>query len=190
MAEKIDVEALEIAIHLYDEPEASPAIRALVEAAKRELARQRDPAPVVGDAISSIEKIRSVLVKIASDSVKGFSHVSSSREDAPKFMPITTPIAVFKMIEKQEDHEREKGRVIADAYSKLGDVIKALRQIRRMHPEVFEERAKQSRELGARLVRVNNERIFLDELDHEAIGKPMKNMDFECGIFCEEKTND
>lgn len=30
-------------------------------------------------------------------------------------------------------------------------------------------------------------RIFLDELPEGAEGAPMKNMDFECGIFCEEK---
>jgi hypothetical protein len=35
-------------------------------------------------------------------------------------------------------------------------------------------------------VRVNNERIFLDELSPTASGKPMKNLDFECGLFCEE----
>lgn len=56
--------------------------------------------------------------------------------------------------------------------------------VRQMHPDVFEQRASQSRELGARLVRVNNKRIFLDELSKDAKGKPMKNMDFECGIFC------
>jgi hypothetical protein len=45
----------------------------------------------------------------------------------------------------------------------------------------------QSREIGARLVRVNGKRLFLDELPPDAIGAPMKNLDFECGIFCEEK---
>jgi len=58
--------------------------------------------------------------------------------------------------------------------------------VRKVHPNVFEQRAKQSRELGAKLVRVNNERIFLDELSPTASGKPMKNLDFECGLFCEE----
>jgi hypothetical protein len=59
--------------------------------------------------------------------------------------------------------------------------------VRKMHPDIFKERAEQSRKIGARLVRVNNERIFLDELDPIAKGKSMKNMNFECGIFCEEK---
>lgn len=56
--------------------------------------------------------------------------------------------------------------------------------VRKMHPEVFEERAKQSRRIGARLVRVKGKRIFLDELDPESKGRQMKNLDFECGIFC------
>lgn len=59
--------------------------------------------------------------------------------------------------------------------------------VRRVHPKVFEDRARQSRRLGARLVRVKNKRIFLDELDPNAVGAPMKNTDTECGIFCEEK---
>lgn len=59
--------------------------------------------------------------------------------------------------------------------------------VRKVHPETFEARAKQSREIGAKLVRVNNKRIFLDELSPDAKGRPMKNMSFECGIFCEER---
>ena len=58
--------------------------------------------------------------------------------------------------------------------------------VRKEHPEVFEQRAKQSREIGSKLVRVNNERIFLDELSPYAKGRAMKNLDFECGLFCEE----
>ena len=59
--------------------------------------------------------------------------------------------------------------------------------VRKQDPKVFAARAEQSRRIGARLVRVKGERIFLDELDAEAKGRPMKDMDFECGIFCEEK---
>lgn len=58
--------------------------------------------------------------------------------------------------------------------------------VRRQHPDVFNARAEQSRRIGARLVRVKGERIFLDELDPKAKGRPLKSMDFECGIFCEE----
>ena len=56
--------------------------------------------------------------------------------------------------------------------------------VRKQHPVIFNERAAQSRKIGARLVRVKGKRLFLDELDPKAIGRPMKNLDFECGIFC------
>lgn len=56
--------------------------------------------------------------------------------------------------------------------------------VRKMHPAIFNDRAIQSRMIGARLVRVKGERIFLDELDPKAKGRAMKNLDFECGIFC------
>lgn len=59
--------------------------------------------------------------------------------------------------------------------------------VRKIHPNTFAERAKQSRELGAKLVRVNNKRIFLDELPKNAKGHSLKNVSFECGVFCEEK---
>ena len=36
--------------------------------------------------------------------------------------------------------------------------------VRKMHPEEFERAAKMSRELGARLARINDERIFIDEI--------------------------
>ena len=57
--------------------------------------------------------------------------------------------------------------------------------VRREFPEVFDQRAEQSRRLGARLVRVKNERIFLDELDPKAKGRPLKTMP-DCSLFCEE----
>jgi hypothetical protein len=59
--------------------------------------------------------------------------------------------------------------------------------VRKMHPAVFARRAEQSRELGVRLARHKGERVFLDELPADAVGRPLKGMDFECGIFCEEK---
>ena len=58
--------------------------------------------------------------------------------------------------------------------------------IRQVRPEVFQQRAEQSRQLGARLVRYQGKRIFLDELPPEAKGRSMKTMRIECGIFCEE----
>lgn len=59
--------------------------------------------------------------------------------------------------------------------------------VRKMHPDVFNERVEQSRRIGARLVKYRGQRIFLDELPPEAKGRSMKGLDFECGIFCEER---
>lgn len=58
--------------------------------------------------------------------------------------------------------------------------------VRTMHPDVFAARAEQSAEIGAKLVRVNGKRILLKDLPPDAKGKPLKNMDFECGIFCKK----
>lgn len=61
--------------------------------------------------------------------------------------------------------------------------------IRKVFPDVFKKRAKDSREYGAKLVKYKGERIYLDELPEDAVGRPMKNLDFECGIFCMEEEN-
>lgn len=55
--------------------------------------------------------------------------------------------------------------------------------VRTKFPEVFEERAKQSRAIGCKLVVVKGERIFLDELDPKQKGGKIKSWD--CGIFCD-----
>lgn len=58
----------------------------------------------------------------------------------------------------------------------------------RLHfPEVFERRARQSREIGARLVRLEGKRIFLDELPANA-GLHERDGDIECGPFCHMPT--
>lgn len=59
--------------------------------------------------------------------------------------------------------------------------------VRRTFPDIFEDRAKLSREIGCRLVRVKGKRLFLDELDPNARGHKLKNMVIDCGIFCEER---
>ena len=59
--------------------------------------------------------------------------------------------------------------------------------VKRTRPAIFKERAEQSRNLGARLVRYKRKRIFLDELPDGAIGRPLKSMHVECGVFCEER---
>jgi hypothetical protein len=61
--------------------------------------------------------------------------------------------------------------------------------VRAVHPDVYRQRAEQSRELGVRLARHKGVRVFLDQLPPDARGRPMKNLDFECGIFCEETAN-
>jgi len=40
--------------------------------------------------------------------------------------------------------------------------------------------------LGARLVKVKGQRVFLDEIGVTDKGGSMKSMNFDCGIFCEE----
>ena len=55
-------------------------------------------------------------------------------------------------------------------------------RVRRLFPDVFNRRARQSRLIGARLVRVNGVRVFLDELpadEHDP------DDDIECGIGCQ-----
>lgn len=63
--------------------------------------------------------------------------------------------------------------------------------VRVQHPEVFKDRAEQSRLIGRKLARPTKnggKRVFLDELDPLAKGRPMKTLKMpECGIFCEEK---
>ena len=56
--------------------------------------------------------------------------------------------------------------------------------VRKVHPDVFKERADQSDKIGAKLARYKGERIALSELPVDAYGAPMKDMDYECGIFC------
>ena len=59
--------------------------------------------------------------------------------------------------------------------------------VRETFPDVFEKRATQSRDIGAKLAYYKGERLFLDELSPTAKGRDLKNYDFECGIFCEEE---
>jgi hypothetical protein len=55
--------------------------------------------------------------------------------------------------------------------------------VREKFPEVFEERAEQSRRIGAKLVKRKGKRIFLDELLPSDKGGKIKS--WECGIFCD-----
>lgn len=58
--------------------------------------------------------------------------------------------------------------------------------VRNKYPEVFKERVEQSRDIGAKLVQYKGKRIYLDELDPKAKGRPLKGYKIDCGIFCEE----
>lgn len=61
--------------------------------------------------------------------------------------------------------------------------------VRRDSPDVFLKRAELSREIGAKLVRYKNKRIYLDELPAEANGRALKSIKSpECGILCEERS--
>jgi hypothetical protein len=57
--------------------------------------------------------------------------------------------------------------------------------VREKFPDVFKDRARQSRDIGCRLVTVKGKRIFLDELSPGVQGQKIKT--WECGTFCEEK---
>ena len=60
--------------------------------------------------------------------------------------------------------------------------------VRKMFPDVFQQRAEQSRRLGCRLVDLGAghepRHIFLDELPESAAGRKPKSCYVECGIFC------
>lgn len=74
----------------------------------------------------------------------------------------------------------------SETLRKYGDRCR-ISLINNPRPEVFQQRAVQSRALGVRLVRHKGERIFLDELPEDIQGRPLKQLDFECGVFCEER---
>jgi hypothetical protein len=55
--------------------------------------------------------------------------------------------------------------------------------VRKKFPLIYEQRAEQSRRIGAKLVKRKGERIFLDELKTTDKGGKIKS--WECGIFCD-----
>ena len=86
-------------------------------------------------------------------------------------------IALPEMYRLGYDHNNCLGCVKASSASYWA-------RIRRDFPDAFSKRAEQSRELGARLVRWQGVRIFLDELPEEASPKGSDG-NIECGPFCE-----
>jgi hypothetical protein len=57
--------------------------------------------------------------------------------------------------------------------------------VRKTFPNIFEERANQSRRIGCKLVKVKGKRKYLDELLETDKGGKIKTWD--CGIFCDTK---
>lgn len=57
--------------------------------------------------------------------------------------------------------------------------------VRKTFPDVYEQRAEQSRVIGCKLVKVKGKRIYLDELKETDKGGKIKS--YECGIFCDTK---
>jgi hypothetical protein len=55
--------------------------------------------------------------------------------------------------------------------------------VRKTYPDIFEQRAEQSRRLKCKLVKVKSKRIYLDELKITDRGGKIKSWD--CGIFCD-----
>ena len=110
----------------------------------------------------------------------------------------TLPVLIDAGMTKQDCYDLliAKGIEPPDAY-KLGypnanceGCVKASspeywNHVRLISPDVFKDRAELSRKIGARLVRYNGKRIFLDELPENAKGRPLKQMTLECGIFCD-----
>lgn len=59
--------------------------------------------------------------------------------------------------------------------------------VRKEFPEVFKDRAEQSREIGCKLAYQKGKRVFLDELSPDTKGRKLKLFQAECGIFCDSK---
>lgn len=136
--------------------------------------------------------------------VLGFGYEEKVRHD--RFVlterPNVLPLLIVAQLTRQDCYEMiveagiEPPRIYAMGYPNANCIgcVKATsptywNHVRQVHPDVFEARAEQSRRLGAKLVRVNNKRIFLDELDPTTVGRPMAQLKApECGLFCETQT--
>ena len=110
----------------------------------------------------------------------------------------TLPVLIDALLDKQDCFRivSEAGIRLPKVYDHLPNAncigcVKATsptywNTVREHYPKQFRERAEQSREIGAKLVRVKGRRMFLDELDPKAKGRPLKDMKpIECSIFCD-----
>jgi len=106
-------------------------------------------------------------------------------------------LLIDQFVTKKECHNRIRGAGIkTPAMYRLGfdhnnclGCVKATspgywNRIRRHFPEAFDARSTRSRDLGVRLVQVQGERVFLDELD-PSYGLDVGDGDIECGPFCD-----
>lgn len=107
----------------------------------------------------------------------------------------TIPVLVTELITKEDCFKilKKEGIELPEIY-KLGypnaNCIGCVKSssptywnlVRSTFPDVYEDRAKQSREIGAKLVKLKGKRIFLDELKPSDKGGKIKS--WECGIFC------
>jgi hypothetical protein len=57
-------------------------------------------------------------------------------------------------------------------------------KIRHDFPDAFDRMAVESRRLGVRIIKINDERAFLDELE-PGTGRYQDEPEIQCGIFCE-----
>lgn len=113
------------------------------------------------------------------------------------------PILIDAQMTKQDciDYLVDAGIALPDSYAKgfpnanctKRGCVKATsptywNHLRQVEPEGHAAMCEQSRRLGARLVRYKGQRIFLDELPHDAKGRALASLKTpDCGIFCEEK---
>lgn len=94
-----------------------------------------------------------------------------TKEDCHKMIPMKPPI----MYELGFNNNNCIGCVKAQS-------PKYWNLIRKNFPDVFEKRCKQSREIGARLVKIGKTRMFLDELAPDNMIDYKENI--ECGVIC------
>lgn len=130
--------------------------------------------------------------------VMGFTKEEKGRFDNFQINERPASLYVLENITKSECflEVASAGLRLPDSYTILGmpnanciGCVKATsptywNHVRKVKPDIFNQRAIQSREIGARLVRYKGKRIFLDELPPDAKGNSMKGMNIECGIFC------
>jgi hypothetical protein len=117
------------------------------------------------------------------------------------FLDANNIAAVAPLIERMLTHADtlamiEDAGIVLPAMYKLGyqhnnciGCVKATgagywNKVRKDFPLVFQRRAEQSRELGCKLVKLDDERIYLDELKPNT-GRYNDEPEIQCGIFCE-----